>query len=159
MSLEPRKNREWWPSEAIDEIPPTGRDTPNDWLLTLDDGAQGYGSRNEGDGFEPRVITEGQIVPFTCCDTLEDAVLTFGPGGSFEIDPPVPAGAMLMVDGDTDTVSEDADQLVEILREAGEADEGTKHDLTVYRWSDDIPLRFTAQGGPPRFEIAPKAGE
>ncbi len=68
------------------------------------------------------------------------ATLTFiDADGGYKVEPPAPEGAeQVMVVGDPETMADGVAGLVEMLRETGDADEGDRHALTFYTWSDEV---------------------
>lgn len=91
------KDRQWWPSDYVDEVVPTSMDSPQAWIIPIP-GAPGFTlaspyhddkaeeAERMGDGdltFHP--LTDGQKIAFTAYDDFGDLRININADGTFVI--------------------------------------------------------------------------
>lgn len=94
-TLDNPPGRKWWPAEYMDEVMPTGRDSPDAWLIKLPDGGFEVASPYHGSDISSdqeaeaewryKPLTNGERVDFTYYDDLGDVEVTVNPDGSYEL--------------------------------------------------------------------------
>lgn len=145
------EDRGWLPSEYQDEITPALRPSPNEWIVSLDDGAPALAACWE-DGDQdnlyahPWRLTDGQIVQFDHLIDHGSATLTVNADGSFTVNRPMPTEANF-VRSDFENADDSVENLVKRGGSGWHSEEGLavgEHDLDYYQWSEDIPFRFDA---------------
>lgn len=87
------KDRQWWPSDYMDEVLPTSFDSPNGWLQPMPDGGgftiksphhdDPQDEREREWKFEP--LADGQKVKFCAYDDFGDLTVNIHKDGSFVI--------------------------------------------------------------------------
>ena len=133
--------REWVPSDYVDEYTPPLRDSPSNWIVSNDDGVPTLAT-DEGD--PGRLLIDGEIISFLAHVEHGDAVLTIADDLSWTATPPMPAEANIVWSPELEWGGcQDVATLVEELRENQALDPGTL-ELTYCHWSDRLPFRFDA---------------
>jgi len=153
-TISPVEDRGWLPTDFLDEVVPSTRPTPNDWLFRLDDGAHRCGAPDD-DECPSFALVEGQIVEFSPRDDHPDSILTIRSDEDWSIAPKPPVGALLYVPWDM--LAESPDDLVRQMKDSAAFDPGTET-VRVYTWGEAVSLRFTTEDGPPRFVLPTQGG-
>lgn len=138
----------WLPSEYQDEGCPPVRETPDAWIVSLDDGAPALASDELGaEDHEPgRMLRDGEVVDFDRLTDYGSATLIVHAAGSFTVDPLMPTGANF-VSSDFENVTDSVENLVAHGASGwgNDALEPGEYDLNYYHWTDaPIPHRFDA---------------
>lgn len=131
---------QWWPSEMMDEVMPTGKEKPEDWLFG---GSSIWIVADEGEGGMTAGLKDGQIVNFVTCTDEGSASLTLNDDKTWSVDFPMPASAKqccIMSGWQSDTLGDTVEQSVKGLID-NDAEPDT-YEISYFTWSDNIPLRF-----------------
>jgi hypothetical protein len=150
--------REWYPTNWVDEACPPARATPDDYIIDTGDGYRlGYKLGDPGicdDEVETfnEQLTVGDVVSFMCCDRLDDVGVTFRRDGSHHVHGELPEGYnWCRLEGDQDSLQETIGQLADHLAASLDVEE-TREVVELARWSDCLPHKFIIKDGKPAFE-------
>lgn len=141
---EPLK-REWYVADYADEVMPPPQDSPDGWIVSLEDGAPGLRGCEPGD--PPRPLSDGDRIGFMYCDTFGSAELMIRADGAWTVSAPMPdqAKQVCALGGwQADSLAETLDGCVEQIKEALGPGEEESFDLSYYTYSEAFPFRFDA---------------
>jgi hypothetical protein len=135
----------WIPSELIDEVNPLSRPSPDDWVVSLDDGAPALHDGGEGEG--NRLLKDGEIVGFVTITDYGSAQLIIRSATDWTATPPMPQEAkeVCAISGwQLDSFASSTEECVQNIL-ADEQGEPGEYELSYFTWSNDIPHRFDAK--------------
>ena len=99
------------PIDYLDEITPEGRDHPDQWIVSLDEGCRLAHYEEDVAG---RALQNGEVVDFSWLERYGDAILEINPDRTWDVSFEMPQGATLCgIDGDIDTISDSVATSVE----------------------------------------------
>ena len=131
------------PEIYCDETSPPPRESADDWIVALDDGAPALAGEFSRD--PPSALHDGDIVKFLEIADHGQAKLLFDlASGVWAVDPPMPQAAesVCALEGlQIETLSNDVEGVIDALKEMGEDGEFT---LAYYSYSAPIPMLFDA---------------
>lgn len=158
--------KRWMPAEWQDEIVPPARETPDAWIVSAADGVPMlagcyHGPLGEDPDLKPtddqpwgspRLLSDGEIVPFCFTRDWGSAELTVRDDGTWSVDREMPSQAnCVAVSGEWETVSA---SIADLVRNSDMRDPET-WTLAYYEWSEESPFvfdaatrRFLPQGAP-----------
>ena len=137
----------WLPADLMDEMIPPPRNSPNDWVGSLDDGAAAIiaGADDGGSAEKICLLRDGDVVKFCSMTRHGSAILTLMAERQWSVDTPMPKEAEQVcaingwqVKSLALSVEECAEALFDYDAEPGD------YELSYYTWSDGIPFVFDA---------------
>lgn len=143
--------RTWLPADYLDEVIPTPRPSPSDWIITLPGDA--YALAPAEDDHEPReILKAGDVVEFYWTESYGTVDIDIRAAGTFAVVGGTvdPRANCVRADFDNDTVDDSVASLAENWIENGR-DPGV-FVVDQYSWSKGEDYRFeTAASEGPRF--------
>ena len=135
------------PSDLMDEMIPSPRNSPDDWIGSMDDGAPAIIAGVDDGGTAEKIclLRDGELVKFCSMTTHGSAVLTLKSGGQWSVDNPMPWAAeqVCAINGwQIDSFASSVEECTEALFDY-EAKPGD-YDLSYYTWADGISFVFDA---------------
>jgi hypothetical protein len=137
----------WLPYDLMDEMTPAPRNSPDDWVGSLDDGAAAIIAGVDGARTAEKIclLRDGDNVKFCSMTPHGSAILTLRTERQWSVDSPMPAAAEQVcaingwqIESLATSVEECAEALFDYDAEPGD------YTLSYYTWSDGIPFIFDA---------------
>ena len=141
------KAQTWLPYDLMDEMIPPPRNSPDDWIGALDDGAPAIiaGVGHGGTAQKICILRDGEIVKFCSMTPHGSAILTLKSERQWSVDRPMPQEAEQVcaingwqIESLAHSVEECAETLFDYEAEPGD------YELSYHTWSDGIPFIFDA---------------
>lgn len=157
--------RKWYPAEYVDEVCPSGLDSPLAWLRPIGDGYYTLKSpyhdapEEEAERWVFHPMKEGTIIPFMWCDEFEDVSISITRQGNFFVMPGSSIhknAAQFFLAGDPDSLAFHMEDFVEwYIKEHGKPDKNTRVDVRQARWAvEEIKFVFDMKDGKPTLTEA-----
>jgi hypothetical protein len=164
---------EWYPADWIDESCPPAKKAPAEFAFFDGEGWQlGYSQQdNLADDAEQlnAPLAPGDVVNFITCERLGEVEITLRRDGSYDLHgATIPRGHnSLCIDGDSDTIHESFDALIEAIKTEPvdhfhichlifpDGVDADRFQVSFANWSDLLPHLFEVEDGKPVFRPVP----
>ena len=137
----------WLPADLMDEMIPPPRNSPDDWVGSLDDGAPAIIAGVDDGGTAEKIclLRDGDTVKFCSMTAHGSAILTLKTERQWSVDRAMPPEAeqVCAINGwQIESLALSVEECAEALFDYDAAP--GDYELSYYTWSDGIPFTFNA---------------